>query len=94
MPAASIPSSSTRPAGPTNGWPFRVLVIAGLLADQDDLGVDGALAEHDLRALPPEIAAPAARGRATQVLEVAVVGQECLGSRVSTTRTNVSVGSS
>ena len=83
MPAASMPSSSTRPAGSDERMPLRVLVIAGLLTDQDELGVGGALPEHDLRALLPEIAPPAARGRATQMLEVAVVGQELLGSLVS-----------
>ena len=71
------------PGGSDERMPLRVLVIAGLLADQDELGIGGALAEHDLRALLPEIAAPAARGRATQMLEVAVVGQELLGSLVS-----------
>ena len=71
------------PGGSDERMPLGVLVIAGLLADQDELGVGRALPEHDLRALLPEIAPPAARGRATQMLEVAVVGQELLGSLVS-----------
>jgi len=46
--------------GPDEGQPLAVLLVAGLLADQHDLRVLVAGAEHRLRSVLPERAGPAA----------------------------------
>ena len=48
-PAASARSSSL-PAGPTNGWPLEIFLIAGLFADEHQLGTARPFAEHRLGA--------------------------------------------
>ena len=67
-----------------------VLAVAGLLADEDDVGVDRALAEDDLGALLPEVAAATALGGAAEALEVAIRGEVGLGARVGGCRQRTS----
>src|SRR3954469_14262250 len=45
---------------PNEGAAGDVLMVAGLLADQHQLGVGGSFAEHRLRRIPPETAVAAA----------------------------------
>ena len=63
-PASSARSSSC-PAGPTNGRPCEILLVARLLADQHQPRRARALAEHGLGRVPIERAGLAARGGRT-----------------------------
>src|SRR5262249_35861095 len=59
IPASSKARSRTRPAGPTNGLPVRSFLVAGLLADQHDVGALASFARHRLRGVLVERAAHA-----------------------------------
>jgi hypothetical protein len=68
------------PAGGTDeGLTLEVLAVAGLLADEDELGARLPLAEDRLGGVPPEVAGLAAGRRRPQRLEGAVGGDEGLG---------------
>ena len=69
MPASSRIASKTLPAGPTNGLPAMILLIARLLADEHHLGVFRPFAEHGLRRVAPERAAAAVLGRFAQFVD-------------------------
>ena len=60
MPTFSIAASKTFPAGPTKGLPGKILLVAGLLADEHDVGVAGPFAEDRLGRHLVERAAAAA----------------------------------
>jgi hypothetical protein len=58
-----VKTAIEQPAGGTDKGPAgQILLIARLLADQDDLGFAGAFAEDDLRGIPVEITTGAAFG--------------------------------
>ncbi len=87
MPARSSPSSSTRPAGPTNGRPSMSSRSPGLLADehQPRLAGTGPRAHHRLRRALPQLAGAALLHGLAQRLEArGARGSErleCVGSR-------------
>src|ERR1700730_14295119 len=73
MSASLRASSSTRPAGPTNGAAFTVLVVPRLLADQHQVGRRGSGPEHGLGGVAPQPALPASGGARRQISEAPVV---------------------
>ena len=60
-----------------------VLAVAGLLADEDDVGSRAALAEDRLGACLPERARLAARGRLPQLLQAGARGDERRGGALA-----------
>ena len=62
-------SSKSWPAGPTNGRPARILLVARLLAHEHELGVERAFAHDDLCRVRVERAAGAGRSLPSQCVE-------------------------
>ena len=60
-----------------------VLAVAGLLADEHELGMLRPLAEDGLRRRAPEVAAAAAVGRLAHTREIACARDEPLGARAA-----------
>ena len=79
MPTCSIAASNTLPGRPDKGLARQILLVARLLADEHDIGIARPLAEHRLRRVLVERAAPAALHRRARIGEAEVIFGLLLG---------------